>query len=120
HRHRAADLHEVAGDVPLHAVVEGDDVVPGRAGRQDVPRQRVGTALAPGVGGRRHDLFDQIAAEHVRGGAGLADEGSVVEIGGGQDAVHRPADAQPADQRPRVDPFDAGDVVFAEVVVQTL
>ena len=43
----------------------------------------------------------------------LCDQRGVVEVGRRQDALHRPADAQPADQGAGVDPLDADDAVLA-------
>ena len=55
---------------------------------------------------------------HAGEGARLRDERRVVEIGGREDAVHRPANAQPAHERPRVDALDANDVTRLEVRIE--
>ena len=90
-----------------------------RPGRQVLRGERAGEALAsrrtasaarprgPGRGRRCSGL--------VRA---LCDQRGVVEVGRREDARHRPADAQPADQGARVDPLDADDAVLGQVVVE--
>ena len=116
-RHPAAHLDQVAGDVPLHAVVERDDVRIGRRGSAGSarvgslrPRAEPLVPLARLVG---HDLAHQVAADQAGAGLGLGDQAGVVEVGASRGRPSSPRGAQPADQGPRVDPLDADDAVLA-------
>ena len=118
-RDLAADLRQAAEDVPLHAEVEGDDVLrrpaaPAARARRTAPKPSVPVErlrpARPRCTRSRPTMPGQACAfVHQRG---------VVEVGGREDAVHRPADAQPADQGPGVDALDADDVAGLQVVVE--
>ena len=127
-RDLAADIDQVAGDVPLHAEVERDDVrataVAGsgvRAGSIRVARpaldaKRRVQAELPGRRPLGHDLAGQVAADQAGAGLGLGHQAGVVEVGRREDALHRPALAGQADQGAGVDPLDADDAVSLEIV----
>ena len=129
-RHLAAEIDQVAEDVPLHAEIEGDDVrTRGRAARRKPRVRRAGASAvdrepteyvrsSPSSHERRlprHDLASQVAADQARAGLGLGHQARVVEVGRGEDSLHRPPLARQPDQGAGVDPLDADDAVFLEI-----
>src|SRR5262249_50770877 len=80
--------------------------------------ERTGEAPGPGEGPLGHHLADEVAANDVRAAVGLVYQGAIVEVARREHAVHRPADAQAADPRPRVDAHQAQDVVLPQVMVE--
>jgi hypothetical protein len=84
----------------------------------EIGGQGADEAFLPLEGARRHHLAHEVAADDAGAGAGLVDQRSVVEVGGGQDAGHGAADAQAADQGSGVDTLDADDVVLSKVGVK--
>jgi hypothetical protein len=118
----------MAGDVPLHAVVEGDHLLAGpgrRPGGHLAPLRRLAERrgplverLRPEAGGGGHHLADQVAA-HERGRlAGQRHEPGGIEQLARDHARHSAADPQPADEGPGVDPGQAHDAGLGEVVAE--
>ena len=59
--------------------------------------------------------MSQVAAHEARAGLGLGDQAGVVEVGRGNDPLHRAPLPRMPDQGARVDPLDADHSVFFEV-----
>ena len=125
--HPAADIDQVAQDVPLHAEIEGDDVRPAGCGCFRCPRgMAVGTRAVliekkllvqagfPGEGFPGHDLAGEVAADQPGALPSLGHQAGVVEIGRRQDALHRPPDPRQPHQGAGVDPLDADDAVSGQ------
>ena len=120
-RHAAAHVEQMPGDVPLHSVIQGHDVRPiGRPRRglsrlQSSPRAQGLAPLDPLLG---NDLAHQIAADQAGTRIGLGHQTGIVEIDRGEDALHRAANTNAADQCPRVDALDADDSIADKILVQ--
>ena len=128
HGHPAATAREMPGDVPLHAVVERHHML--RAGvRRDGGKLAAHEGLrerrAPGVERLRpgcfcfgHHLADKIAAHEGRGRPRHGYEFPGIEYLAREHARHGAADAQPADERPRIDAGDAHDTRPGQIVTE--
>src|SRR5262245_39250861 len=85
----------------------------------DVCLEGRGEPLAPLERFCGHDLLDHVAPDNAGAVAGLVHQRCVVEVGRGQDAGHRAADAEFPHQCSRVDPFDSNYLVICQVLVET-
>src|SRR5262249_40871467 len=65
-------------------------------------------------------FLDEVAADDARARAGLVHERRVVQVRRREDAGHRSADPQLADQGARVNALQADDVALGEVLAETL
>ena len=128
HGHVAAHAREVAGDVPLHAVIEGDHLLlscPGCDRSRVAPFERLRHGLRPFVerfrprgGPFGHHFANEVAADEGWRGLGLGDECRGVEHFAGEHARHRAADPQVPDERPGVDAGEAHDAGLGEVIAE--
>jgi len=117
----AAELAEVAGDIPLHAVVDGDDVgaiVGGCGIFRGIEVVEGVESLVPFEGFFGDDFLNEVSSDESGTGLGLGDEGLIVEVGGGEYAFHSSPDAESADEGAGVDALNADDAGFLEVFVE--
>ena len=132
-RDPAADVDQVAEDVPLHAEVEGDDVrSPDRsvlarerarangAGGVLIDEIRAVQAKLPGERLARHHLARQVAADQAGALPGLVHQAGVVQVGGGENSLHRPLDPGQANQGSGVDSLEADDAVPGQERIERL
>ena len=122
-RHAAAHVEQVPGDVPLHAVIQCDDVrrTGRQRGRRSIGRVQPGPRaerLGPLDRPRGNHLADQVAADQAGAGIRLGHQAGVVQVDARQDALHGAANANAADQCPGVDPLEGDDAVRGQVAVQ--
>ena len=114
----------MAGNVPLHPIINRDDVkaaniLLGRFNNGSVVRQ-IRESACPFGGFFGDDFTDKILPDEFRTSAGLLHEGLIIEIDGRKQPGHRSVHANPADQGPRVDAFHAHDAVLGQVIFQRL
>ena len=128
HGDPAAGADQMPRDIPLHAVVEGDNMFFAAAERRwrhhaPFPRLhqwlgRLVERLRPLGRMLRHHLADEIAPDQARSGAGHLHKFGGVEHFAGEHPCHRPADPQPPHQRPGIDAGNADDSGSGEVVAK--
>ena len=121
-RHAAAFVAQMPGDVPLHAVVEGDDVKVGLLEMPGSPRP----AAWPSLTGRRptraaaSGITSRTRSRPTRPGLALA---FATRLASSRSTLEStpfiaPRGAQPADEGPRVDAREADDAVPLQISVE--
>src|SRR5258705_11797582 len=102
----------MAGNVPLHAVIESNYMKIGLRKRRVWLDGQFGPAREPAVPRSRlirNDFAYEIAPHQAGADNCLFHEATVIEIDGRNDPFHRPASPQPAAKGPPVDTGDAND-----------
>ena len=104
-----AGLRKMAKDVPLHAVIDGDDV-PIRFDGGIKILMIVAEPFIPGERPIAWQFADDIPALHFAGGACVLHESCVVDCLGCQYAPHRATGADSSNEITGIDPFKADNV----------